>query len=76
MYIRVKEPILVGDMLPLLLIYCGKTERSLPKIEFRRKAVEDGHVFAVTANHWMVVASAKGYIESIVVPHYRKVITL
>lgn len=62
------------EMLPFLLIYEGKTERSLPKEEFRREAERGGHVFVTTKNHWMVVDSAKKYIEKIVKPHYEKML--
>ena len=61
-------------MLPLLLIYQGKTNRSLPKEEVRQEAEKEGHAFVTTKNHWMVVDSAKKYVQLIVEPQNKKMV--
>ena len=56
-----------------MLIYEGKTDRSLPKAEIRREHEMEGHVFVTTKSHWMTLDSAKKYIELIVIPYYKKI---
>lgn len=52
-----------GTMLPLQLIYQGKTERSLPAN--REEAEAAGHLFSATESHWMTLAAMQDWVEKV-----------
>lgn len=58
---------LSGDLLPLQLIFQGKTARSLPPITIEAKA---SHVhLTFSDNHWSSQETMQQYVEEIIVPY-------
>lgn len=57
-----------GEMLPMQLIYSGKTVRSVPKYTF-----PDGFHVTQNENHWSTEHTMLEYIEYILKPHLTKV---
>ena len=58
---------LSGELLPLQLIYQGKTSACLPRYVFPK----DWNV-TFTANHWSNEQKTKEYIENIILPYVSK----
>ena len=58
---------MAGDLLPLQLIYQGKTSACLPRIDFPA----DWHVIC-TPNHWANEEKMKEYLELIVIPYLQR----
>lgn len=58
---------LEGEVLPLQCIYTGTgtTERSKPKGEARRQALQLGFVLDATNSHWQTQPSAKRYFDGV-----------
>lgn len=59
---------LIGEFLPMQLIYGGKTSRCLPQYSFPR----DWHI-TYTANHWSTEETMIAYINEVVEPYVRSV---
>lgn len=59
---------LIGEFLPIQLIYGGKTSRSIPPYSFP----PDWHV-TYTANHWSTEATMIAYINEAIEPYVRSV---
>ena len=58
---------MTGDFLPPQLIYQGKTQRSLPKIDFPA----DWHV-TFSTNHWSNQSTMKDYVQKILLPYVER----
>ena len=56
-----------GDLLPLQLVYQGKTPRCLPQVEFPTK----WHI-TYTENHWCNQVTMKEYINNIILPYVKQ----
>ena len=57
---------LSGDVLPLQLIYQGKTPACLPKISF-----PEGWLISYTPNHWSNEEKTHEYINKVIVPYLK-----
>ena len=55
---------MAGDLLPVQLVYQGKTSRCLPKVNFP----EDWHI-TYSASHWSNELTMKDYIQKIILPY-------
>jgi hypothetical protein len=62
-----------GTLLPLQLVYAGKTSRTLPREILRREAEQDGFHFTFSDNHWSNQLTMCQYVQQILVPYYKKV---
>ena len=56
-----------GDVLPVQLIYQGKTTACLPKISFPH-----GWLLSYTPNHWSNEEKTCEYIESVILPYLKQ----
>lgn len=56
-----------GDLLPLQLVYQGKTPHCLPQVEFPTK----WHI-TYTENHWCNQVTMKEYINNIILPYVKQ----
>lgn len=59
-----------GDVLPIQMIFGGKTEASLPKTDLRQVAESQGHDFAYSESHWCTVETLKRWVQKILLPAY------
>ena len=57
---------LSGDVLPLQLIYQGKTQACLPKVSFPK-----GWLISYTPNHWSNEEKMHEYIKKVIVPYLK-----
>ena len=55
---------MAGDLLPVQLVYQGKTSRCLPKVDFP----EDWHT-TYSASHWSNELTMKDYIQKVILPY-------
>ena len=62
-----------GDLLPLQLIFQGKTPRSLPPVT-PESLVAQVHL-TFTDNHWSSQATMQQYISEVIMPHAERCIT-
>lgn len=62
-----------GAMLPLQLVFSGKTAASLPKLEIRNDVQLLGWELTQTENHWSNLASMCSYVDNIIQPYIRAV---
>ena len=53
-----------GNVLPLQLIYMGKTTTRLPKVSFPKD-----WLIGYTPNHWSNEEKTKEYLQSIILPY-------
>ena len=60
--------ILVGDFLPVQLIYKGKTDRCHPHYQFPL-----GWDITHSSNHWSTEATMIQYAQNIIIPYVRNV---
>lgn len=65
---------LAGDLLPLQLIFQGKTSRSLPSLTMEAKAAHVHLTFS--DNHWSNQTTMQQYVEQIIIPHAERCIEL
>jgi hypothetical protein len=63
-----------GDLLPLQLIFDGKTQRSLPVASAASIAARID--ITNSDNHWSSQETMQRYIEKVIVPHTERMITL
>ena len=54
---------LTGELLPLQLIYQGKTKQCLPSVKF-----PDDWLISFTPNHWCNEITMEAYIHQVIVP--------
>lgn len=59
-----------GDVLPIQMIYGGKTDASLPKTAKLADAERAGHDFTVSESHWCTITTLKRWVERILYPAY------
>lgn len=59
-----------GSVLPMQMIFGGKTEASLPKTDSLPKARADGHDFTVSESHWCTVQTLKRWVQKVLYPAY------
>ena len=59
---------LLGDFLPIQIIYSGKTNRCHPHFDFPAD-----WLISHTENHWSNEATMVAYVESIIIPYVRNV---
>ena len=52
---------LTGELLPLLLVYQGKTKQRLPKIKF-----PDDWLISFTPNHWCNKITMEAYVRQVI----------
>lgn len=57
-----------GDFLPVQLVYQGKTEKCLPKVDFP----SEWHITYCTPNNWCNEKTVLDYIKGILVPYLQK----
>ena len=58
---------MAGDFLPLQLIYQGKTQQCIPKVDFS----DDLHMI-FSANHWSNEGTMTDYLEKIILPYVER----
>ena len=58
---------MAGDFLPLQLIYQGKTQQCIPKVDFS----DDLHMI-FSANHWSNEGTMTEYLEKIILPYVER----
>lgn len=63
-----------GAMLPLQVIYQGKTLQSLPGGNVPRDSRFKGWQWSVTENHWANLTTTKTHVKSIIVPYHKRII--
>jgi hypothetical protein len=64
-----------GELLPMQLIYKGKTENSCPNGSIKERMFNLGHRFSLNPkNHWSSEATMKEFVWKILRPYYLQVI--
>ena len=58
---------LTGELLPLQLVYQGKTKQCLPKVKF-----PDDWLISFTPNHWCNEITMEAYIHEVIAPFIRQ----
>ena len=61
-----------GEVLPVQMIFEGKTEACLPKTMKLAEAQQDGHDFTFSESHWCTFQTLKRWVEKILYPAYLK----
>lgn len=59
-----------GTVLPIQMIFEGKTEASLPKSNKLPEAVRAGHDFTVSESHWCTLQTLQRWVQKILYPAY------
>lgn len=62
-----------GDLLPLQLVFQGKTQICLPRIETIIEAQKHGHHLSYSHNHWSTETTMKAFVLKILKPWFDKV---
>ena len=58
---------LTGELLPLQLVYQGKTKQCLPKVKF-----PDDWLISFTPNHWCNEITMEAYVREVIAPFIRQ----
>ncbi|KAG0124720.1 hypothetical protein HOY82DRAFT_493849 [Tuber indicum] len=66
---------ITSELLPTESVWTGKSERSLPILQYRERAVAEGHIFSYNPNnYWSSLATMKDYVEKIIKPNRNAII--
>lgn len=62
-----------GTLLPMQIIFTGKTKRSLPKTDVAKICLADGFHLTMSLNHWSNLETCQQFVHRILVPYFERI---
>lgn len=64
-----------GTLLPMQIIFTGKTKCSLPKTDVARIFLADGFHLTMSLSHWSNLETCQQFVLCILVPYFEHIVT-
>jgi hypothetical protein len=63
-----------GTLLPMQIIFTGKTKRCLPKTHVAKLCLADGFHMTMSSNHWSNLETCQQFVRHILVPYFQCIV--